>query len=154
MSIASGLRFRVYGRPQQRGSKKAFVLPGKDGKKPRAIITDDNTRSEPWVNAVACEAAKAMNGRDLITGPVSLSLVFFFARPKDHYGTGRNAGTLKNSAPQWHTQTPDLAKLVRCFEDALTGIVWRDDRQVFEYQSITKCWTTGQERAEAEITPV
>ena len=51
-------------------------------------------------------------------------------RLKGHYGTGKNAGTLKPSAPLFHTSKPDLDKLVRCIKDALTGIAWKDDAQV------------------------
>jgi crossover junction endodeoxyribonuclease RusA len=52
-------------------------------------------------------------------------------RPKDHYGTGRNSGTVKPSAPINPASMPDLDKLVRCICDALTDAgVWKDDAQV------------------------
>ena len=60
--------------------------------------------------------------------PVSLRLVFEMQRPKYHF---RANGELKPSAPLMHMKQPDLSKLVRCVEDALTGIVYVDDRQVW-----------------------
>jgi Holliday junction resolvase RusA-like endonuclease len=73
----------------------------------------------------------------LLEGPLGLAVVFNITRPKGHFGTGRNAGALKDSAPYWPTVKPDATKLLRGLEDALTGVVWRDDAQVVE-QAVTK----------------
>lgn len=81
-------------------------------------------------------------------GPVAVSYRFFFARPKSHYGTGKNDQTLKASAPAYHAQRPDLVNLIKCLEDALTGIVWRDDSQVAEIDA-AKFWA---ERDAVELT--
>lgn len=138
--------FTVYGKPAQMGSKKAFVRGG------RAIITDDNSQKrKQWANAVASVAAEAMARGDLITGPVWLRAVFCFARPKSHFGSGKNSDVLKESAPQKHAQTPDLDKLLRCLCDALTGVVFRDDSQVC-HVVCSRVWTTGQERCEVNLT--
>jgi len=53
-------------------------------------------------------------------------------RPKYHFGTGRNAGKLKDNAVYWCETTPDALKLTRSTEDALTGIAWKDDKQVVD----------------------
>lgn len=128
------------------GSKKAFI--SKSGK---PIVTDDNSKAKKqWANAVATAAAEAMNGDRLLTQPVKLTVAFFFSRPKGHFGTGRNAGRLKNSAPDFHAQTPDLDKLYRCLGDALTGIVIQDDKQICRADCF-RDWTLTQERAEVEI---
>ncbi len=52
-----------------------------------------------------------------------------------------------------HAQFPDLlAKLLRSLEDALTGVVWQDDKIVFAYGIGTgKYWTEGKERTEVII---
>ncbi len=57
---------------------------------------------------------------------------FFVTRPREHYGSGKNANILKPSAPSHPTGRPDVTKLIRSTEDALTGIVWRDDAQIVE----------------------
>jgi Holliday junction resolvase RusA-like endonuclease len=58
-------------------------------------------------------------GRDPISIAVRVDCSFRFARPKAHYGTGRNAETRKDAAPWHHTQTPDVDKLLRAQLDAL-----------------------------------
>ena len=137
--MARHIEFTVHGRPQQRGSKRAIPFRRKNGKL-GVGVQDDNPNSRAWMEMVSSAASQAMEG-ELITGAVSLRVLFRFARPQSHYGTGRNAGTLKESAPLDHTQSPDLSKLIRAVEDALTGVVWRDDRQVVGYGTGTgKKW--------------
>ena len=87
-------------------------------------------------------------GWEPFDGPVAASYRFFFARPKSHYGTGKNATTLKESAPERHVQRPDVVNLVKCMEDALTGIVWRDDSRVAELDAV-KFWA---DKDSVEIT--
>jgi Holliday junction resolvase RusA-like endonuclease len=143
--VSNRIEFVVYGKPAQMGSKKAFVRGG------RAIITDDNSeKRKQWANAVSSVAAEVMRGRDLISSPVQLRALFYFRRPNSHYGSGRNATTLKASAPELHSQTPDLDKLIRCLGDALTGIVFRDDALIWS-MVISRHWTEKQERAEVEV---
>ena len=125
--------FVVYGNAQPAGSKRAFQHRHTG----RIVVTDDNPKSRSWKNDVADTAAAAMNGRQLLAGPLSLCVVFSIPRPKSHYGTGRNFGVVRNTAPRWPTVKPDATKLVRAVEDALTGIVWRDDAQVV-HQIVSK----------------
>jgi Holliday junction resolvase RusA-like endonuclease len=130
------LSFEVFGKPQPAGSKRAFAT-----KTGRIVVTDDNPRSKPWQVVVADAALEAMltdkGVMPLLEGPLGLAVVFNITRPKGHFGTGRNAGALKDSAPYWPTVKPDATKLLRGLEDALTGVVWRDDAQVVE-QAVTK----------------
>ena len=151
MSAAAAFEFTVYGRPQQRGSKRPVRLGGKaDG---RIILVDSNKKSKDWMTSVAQVAGEYWKHEtELITDPVVLKAAFFFARPKSHYGTGRNADRLKDLAPTVHAQSPDLAKLLRALEDALTGVVWKDDKQVCQYGEGTgRYWTVAQERTQVWI---
>jgi len=62
-----------------------------------------------------------------------LTLIFTKARPKGHYGTGRNAGILKDWALDlMPTGKPDVLKLGRAIEDAMNGVVYLDDSQIVE----------------------
>jgi len=91
-----------------------------------------NKRQKPWMADVKASAWAATEGifyRPL-TGAVILKVQFQFTRPKSHYGSGKNAGQVKGSAPKYHITKPDLTKLTRAVEDALTGVIWRDDSQV------------------------
>ena len=140
------IRIEVFGRPAQQGSKRGFVHRG------RVILVETNAkRQRQWYGNVASAAADVMKGRSLLSGPVQLSICFRFARPRAHYGTGKNSSVVKPAAPLFHTQTPDLSKLVRCTEDALTGVVWQDDRQVIQYANITRVWTESSEGAVVTI---
>jgi Holliday junction resolvase RusA-like endonuclease len=65
-------------------------------------------------------------------GPVSISFNFFLPRPKGHFGTGRNAGKLKDSAPEYHTKKPDIDNYLKFYMDVLNGEAWEDDAQVVE----------------------
>ena len=144
------LSFTVYGKPAQMGSKRAFVF-GKEGPNPRAVMTDDNSaKRKAWATSVAQVAADAMKGRPISDKPIQVIARFFFARPKSHYGTGKNASKLKASAPHRHSQSPDLDKLERCLNDAMTGIVFRDDKQICEAVSGRE-WTDQQERCEVMV---
>ena len=52
-------------------------------------------------------------------------------RPKSHFGTGKNADKVKQSAPVFPATMPDIDKLMRAILDGLTDAqVWLDDGQV------------------------
>lgn len=124
------INFTVAGIAQPAGSKKSY---GKGGRS----IVDANKNSRPWKNAVSAEAAKAMEVavskavnlrryRPPLEGPLELQVIFWLPRPKGHYG----AKGLRPSAPPYPAVRPDTTKLLRAVEDAMTGIIWRDDAQV------------------------
>ena len=75
-----------------------------------------------------------------IIEPVYVEITFFFARPKSHYGTGRNCAKLKDSAPKHCTSSlhGDIDKLCRSTLDGLShrsgGCVLKDDSQVVMLQ--------------------
>lgn len=125
--------FTVAGKPQTAGSKRAFVNKNTG----KAIVTDDNKKGKPWRADVQAAAREAIELQELLTGPLVLEVRFFFVRPKSHYGSGKNARVLKPSAPTYPATRPDTTKLLRALEDALTGVLWRDDAQIV-YQFAAK----------------
>ena len=132
MSPSTSLQFTVYGRPQQKGSKR--VVPLRNANRPFAVV-EDNPRAKSWAQQVSYAAAEARAATGeaqapLIREGVMVRLLFYFARPKGHYGTGRNAAVLKASAPPLMVSMPDVDKLARCTLDALTGVVFADDAQI------------------------
>ena len=168
------ISFTVMGRPQQRGSKNprniwdgagnlvmrkdevGNPIRGKNGRPiPLIVVPDDNPKSIAWMKLVGEAAAKEMGDQKPIRGPVTLTLHCFFARPKSHFGTGRNALILKDKAPEFHVQYPDASKLLRAVEDAMTGIVYSDDRQIVGYEGVRRVrwWCSGDwdERAEIKV---
>lgn len=125
-----GVSFWALGRPKTKGSTK--FVPSKHGGK---AIPKRNPKLQAWQGVVAHAAGEA--GVERIEGGVMLDLRFYFARPKGHFGTGRNAGRLKDSAPKRpiSRSTGDLDKLVRAVLDALTGIAFADDSEVVKIRT-------------------
>lgn len=84
------------------------------------------------VQYFAHQAAEAQ-GWKITDAPVWVAFDFVFSRPASHFGTGRNADKLKPSAPKWPTsKNGDRTNCLKSTEDALKGIVWRDDAQVVD----------------------
>jgi Holliday junction resolvase RusA-like endonuclease len=140
---------RVLGHPQPAGSKTAFQHP----KTGRIIVKDAAKNSRPWKQEVA-GAAEAQMGRlglTLLDGPLEMELVFVLARPKAHYGTGRNSGVVKPSAPEFPATRPDVDKLSRAVLDALSGVVYRDDAQIVE--KVARKRYGAPERVEIRVRP-
>ena len=130
--------------PQQVGSKNAFVVvenpqeknpwkrrPKRDGGGRFIVtVTDENAKAKPFMRAVRIAVGPHYQD-DAVEGvPFELEVTFHLHRPKGHWGTGRNAPLLKDSAPARPTTYPDEDKLLRCTQDALEGIVWANDSQV------------------------
>jgi crossover junction endodeoxyribonuclease RusA len=117
--------FVVLGEPQPQGSK---TIVQRKGRRPRVI--EDNPDTVPWRERVERVARTAMDGQPAATGPLRLTATFVFRRPAGHYGTGRNSGRLKPSAPVYVRTRPDVDKLLRAIGDAITGAICRDDSQI------------------------
>ena len=62
--------------------------------------------------------------------PLRVTLMFGFARPKSHFGTGKNAEIVKDKAPFWKTSVPDNDNLAKFVCDALNGVFWKDDSYI------------------------
>jgi len=138
------VEFVVYGRPAPQGSKQGFpIYKGKKGARfftGKVAQVEMSRHVKPWRAEVAA-AARALGLAGPILGPVSVDMVFTQVRPKSHYRTGANAHLLRDSAPPCWCIAPDLSKLVRSTEDALTGIVWTDDKAVVEYGRLAKVYS-------------
>ena len=134
-------RFSVLGLPAPQGSK-THIGNGR--------MVESSKRVKPWRRQVAAAYVQHDFG-DVLIGPLALTVDFYLPRPKAHYGTGRNAGTLKDSAPAEHLTMPDLDKLVRAVGDALTRLAWRDDSQIFAWHAY-KHYATTDHPVGAQIT--
>lgn len=151
------VRLTILGTAKPAGSKRAFALRNRRGGiltrangSPVINVVDDCKLSRQWKNVVRGQAiAQWPRGVRRFEGPVSVLMRFTIARPKSHYGTGRNSGLIKASSPACHTSKPDVLKLTRAVEDALTGLAWTDDAQIVD-ERITKAWGRS-DRLEIEI---
>jgi Holliday junction resolvase RusA-like endonuclease len=140
------ITFTVYGEPKTAGSKRAFNRPG--AKYP--TIVDDNPKSRDWKEHVSSAARQTYSGA-LLTCALCVSFAFYRIRPASHYnGKGELNKTGRESlAP---ATRPDVLKLARAVEDAMTGVVYRDDAQIVD-ERLTKLWGEPA-RVEISILPL
>jgi Holliday junction resolvase RusA-like endonuclease len=59
--------------------------------------------------------------------PIAVDFTFKIRRPKSHFGTGRNAKTVKPSSPGSPGGVPDLDNYIKFYSDVLNTVAWRDD---------------------------
>ena len=110
----------IVGTPAPQGSKR-HVGGGR--------LIESSAKVKPWRETIAAHLA-ALDA-DPIDGPVHLTARFDLQRPQGHWGTGRNAGQLRATAPMLPGTKPDLDKLLRALCDAIAmaGVV-RGDQQI------------------------
>lgn len=137
------LMFAVHGTPAPQGSKNGrAIYKGKGANRQftgKVAMQESSKKVKPWRRHVAQVAAEAAGFPDdwmPLTMPLVLDMVFTMPRPKSFPAndpTGRRA----HGKP---TVYPDVSKLVRSTEDAMTKIVWRDDAQVIAYRRCEKVY--------------
>lgn len=121
------IKFFVPGLAKTSGSKRGFVNP----KTHKPIVTAASPHQKTWQQSCKWVAMQLCGRMIPWEGPLILSMVFIRQRPGGHFGTGRNAGILKDWAvKELPTTRPDTLKLGRAVEDAIKGIVYCDDSQV------------------------
>lgn len=96
------------------------------------------------VGACGALAISWLSGRAPVAGPLALSVKLYLPRPKSHYGTGRNAAKVKRSAPALPAVRPDLDNYLKAIQDALDGVLWKDDGQVVQITA-AKLYADGRE---------
>lgn len=119
------LEIVVYGRPAPQGSKR-HVGGGR--------MIESSKHVKPWRDDVKAAAETWLAQRRPWTpldGPIAVRMVFTLPKPL--------------SAPKrrrtWPHRIPDVSKLIRSTEDALTAAgVWADDARVVEYDRAAKVY--------------
>lgn len=113
-----------------------------------SIRTSDGKRKPHPIVAfkasVKHEAKAAYDGPPL-SGPIRIDCVFIFPRPK---------GMIWKTKPMPrvpHVSKPDTDNVVKAVKDALSGIIWRDDAQVYQ-EFCTKWVAAGDEQPRTIVT--
>jgi hypothetical protein len=127
------VRFKVPGIARPQGSKKGYIR----GK--HVAMVEANTKLPQWRTDIAKAADEAMAGHPLLAGPLLLDVVFVFVRPQSHFTTTGKLVKGAPLAPIGHN-LGDLSKLVRAIEDAMQGIVYKDDCQFSTMGRPRKRW--------------
>ena len=112
------LAFMAYGIPGPQGSKRHVG---------NGVMIESSAKVKPWREAVKWAAVEA-GGR--VEGPVSVVMSFTLPKPKSAKKMARAC------------KKPDLSKLIRSTEDALTDAgVWEDDARVVNL--VAQKWYVG-----------
>ena len=122
------IKLVVLGKPESQARPKFFKRgnftgtydPSKGKKETFASILQKQAPSEP------------------ISDPISIEMVFYMPRSKNHYRSGKNARLLKDDAPEYHSGRPDLDNLQKFILDSLNNIFFKDDALVCRIDACKK----------------
>ena len=119
-----GIAFDVPGnpQPQERPRVRAYIDP-KTGHA-RAQVYARKGKTKNYRAMIAHEAAIKMDGRQLLQGPLDMTVVFYLEKPKS-----------KPKYKVWPDVRPDLDNYVKAVKDALKGVVYRDDSQIVRLEA-------------------
>lgn len=117
-----------------------FTVPGAPTAKGRARVTKfgahtpvKTRNAEAFVKALAYDA---MKGRPLLEGPLAVEIFIYMPIPKS---TPKKRYHALVDAP--HTKKPDIDNLVKLVKDAMNGVVYHDDAQVFSLTAVKRYGT-------------
>lgn len=118
-----GWAFHVFGQPAPQGSKSAKGRAGSG----RIILAESSKYVGPWRETIT---ASAVGAGPCLDGPVAVAMIFTVRRPA-------SARKVDRIPPR----IPDLSKLARAAEDAITAAgLWADDARVAVYRPLAKAY--------------
>lgn len=143
------ITFTIPGLPVPQARSRHRVAKLGDG---RALVTQyDPKESREWKAVVRQWAALARAeyglGQTLLEDPLELEAVFIFPPPKST--RKRILDDIAHGALIPKVTKPDLKNLLAGVEDAMTGILYRDDSLIFSYGVCCKVYGSV---AETRIT--
>lgn len=111
-----------------------------------AMVESSSARVKAWRSAVAAIARDAAPPA-LLAGALVVDFVLTMPRPQRF-----PVGDLRRVHGR-PAVTPDLSKLARSTEDALTGIVWADDALAVAYRRLEKVYVSDPRDPDALRAP-
>jgi len=135
--VSDRVAFTVAGAAAPQGSKRHVG---------KGVLVEASKRVKPWRNDVRMVAGLAMSG-DPWEGPVAVEVDFRYRRPASHLRTDGVSLSATGRRFPCPTGSGDVDKLLRAVLDALTSIVFHDDRQVAQ---VVACKQWG-DRDEARV---
>jgi Holliday junction resolvase RusA-like endonuclease len=134
--------FTVYGEPLAQKRPRARI----HGKHARVYDDPKSVKAKDTLAVIIQQNSPPR----LLAGPLKVDILFCFGRPKSHFGTGRNAGVIKKSAPQYKWNKPDRDNLDKLVLDAMSGIIFHDDAQACDGR-LRKIFTDTKPRIEIKV---
>ena len=113
----------------------------------RAFATNYTPKNDPvnaFKAAVQLAASNAYRGPP-IEGPVEMDVVFVMPRPKSMIWKKRDMPRVP------HTGKPDRDNMLKSLQDALEGLLFRNDSQIYDGRA-TKWIAAGDEQPHVELT--
>ena len=162
------LRFHVRGTPIPQGSKSMLPTGAKKGARPLLVEGGNRaTKKHPGGNRLkhwrakvgsAAKLARIQAGVELLDEPIVLGFLFVLPRPDSHWNkSGKTLKAKHRRESRLPATKPDLSKLIRAAEDAMQGMLFREDSLVVGYREPWKIyddetpagltcevWTCGQ----------
>ena len=122
------LRFTVPGEPRGKGRPR-FVSTPRGG---RAYTPAETVSYERMIAWCAKQA-----GGVIIDGPIKLTVDVFMQIPRS---ASRKRQIEMREGRDWPSKRPDLTNVVKCVEDGLNGILYKDDAQIVDL-TVRKFWS-------------
>lgn len=138
------IEFTIDGQAEPAGSKTAMPIYDRNGNpvtKNGRVITntiDSNPKAKGWKEVVAFVARQNYKG-PLLTGPLRFSVTIYRVRPNGHWNKARTALSKDGRETPYPIGRPDVLKMTRAIEDALTKVIWHDDAQICD-ERLMKFW--------------
>lgn len=111
------IRIQVPGQPKGKGRARA-------AKTARGVRMYTPAATVAYEGLIALAGQDVMQGRELIDGPVYLTVTAYFEIPKSR------AKKIAALPIAWHTSKPDGDNVLKAVGDGLNGIVWSDDSRI------------------------
>jgi Holliday junction resolvase RusA-like endonuclease len=130
--MSNTISFFVSGTPVPQGSMKAFRVKNSD----KIVMTHSNNKLAEWRNIISDMAINMSETHEWGIAErgeaIEVKMKFFFSRPASR------------KKDRCMTTRPDLDKLIRAVNDALTGILYEDDSQI-NIMLAEKCYITDNQ---------
>lgn len=120
------IEFFVPGKPVAK-QRARTVTRGKGGKPLPFARTYTPKETASYENLVKVTASQAMNGKEIMSGPLRLTLIFYLPMPSS-WSEKRKDEALRGEIRA--TKKPDLDNLEKSIKDGCNKVVWNDDSQV------------------------
>jgi len=128
------IELNVHGTPKPQPRQRHAARKGKNGKVFVQNYTPKDAPVQDWKSAIRQRAIFDEVAFKRISGPISLSVMFFMPIPKSLQK--------KVSELDPHIKVPDTDNLAKAVMDALTDCgVWEDDKQVYR-SSFSKVYSS------------
>ena len=126
------LQVAIPGSPIGQGRPKFSTINGHA----KAYDPEKSRNYKAYVKLLATQAMKEQ-GFEMIEGPCSLDILAFFEVPKSKSKKFKERALEGLERP---TKKPDLSNIVKGIEDALNGLVYKDDSSIV-YLSVGKYYS-------------